>query len=91
MPKNEVAAAAQDATVATDPDRQRRKEAAAVEYYRRELAVAEEAVARLEEKAKKFEAHAQAARDAVDAARAEATEAADRLSYAESIVDGGNR
>ncbi len=101
-------AAAQDATVETDhmtlgsygsrtgdpvDERTVNKARAALEYYRRELAAAEEAVKRLEGKADKLRAHAEDADAALDEARAEATAAADRLSNWESYVEtlGGDR
>lgn len=97
---NNARAAAQDATVATTPNRDlspervAAKAAAAVVYHKRELAAAEEAVARLEGKGDKLRAMADDADAALEEARAAATDAADRVAdaehYAEAVC-GGDR
>lgn len=81
-------AAAHDAAVQLDPDVQRRKDAAAVDYYRREVAAAEDAVGRLEDKAARLRKQADAAGSAVKAAKADADAAKKRLADAETVMNG---
>ena len=86
-------AAAQDAAVETTDELGRRKAYAAVEYHRRELASAEQAVTNATAKAEKFRGHADAAAQAIAEAEAEVQAAQSRLSDAEAAVEmlGGDR
>ncbi len=87
-------AAAQDAAVDTNPDRERRKAHAAVDYHRREVQTAEQGAAGARAKAEKFAAHAEAARQAVSGAEYEVDAAKERLAAAEAAVEaleGGDR
>lgn len=86
-------AAAQDAAVETTGELGRRKAYAAVEYHRREVASAEQAVTNAIAKAEKFRGHADDATEAVAAAEDEVEAAKSRLSDAEAAVEqlGGDR